>query len=156
MTRGRGRSIGWQLAGLPVLAVIAGACGYVPGLPPAVDMPAGAGHRMSIDQVQQAVQMSVAKDAQALGRVLRPFHVTSLRLVAPFEPVGTAGPDGHASSMTFSTDTTSWVVHAQGTFRDCASTCMTYTEAVLVVDDARGVIVGREADGPMTLDATTR
>ena len=154
MTRRPGRSMASRLAALPIAAVIAGGCGYLPGLPPAVDVPPDAAHRMSIDQVQQAVQMSVAKDAQALGRVLRPFHVTSLRLVAPFEPVGTAGPDGQASSMTFSTDTTSWVVHAEGTFRDCASTCMTYTAAVLVVDDARGVILGREADGPMTLDMT--
>lgn len=142
----------WRLATLPLAAVIAGACGHVPGLPPAVDMPPGVLHRMSVEQVQGTVQASVIKDAEALGRVLRPFHVSSVRLVAPFEPVRSAEPDGQASSMTFSTDTTTWVVHAEGTFRDCASTCSTYEAAVLVVDDARGLIIGRESNGPMTLD----
>lgn len=144
-----------RLAALAVAAVIAAACGYVPGLPPAVDMPPGVLHRMSVEQVQQTVQASVIKDAEALGRMLRPFHVSSVRLVAPFEPVRTAEPDGQASSMTFSTDTTTWVVHAEGTFRDCASTCSTYEAAVVVVDDARGLIVGRDPDGPMTLDPAT-
>ena len=145
----------WRLAALPLAAVIAAACGYVPGLPPAVDIPPGIAHRMSIDQVQQTVQASVVKDAEALGRVLRPFRVTSIRLVAPFEPVSTSDPDGQPSNLTFSTDATSWVVQAQGTFRDCASTCSTYEAAVVVVDDTRGMIVGRDPNGPMTLDPGT-
>ena len=94
-------------------------------------------------------------DAEALGRVLRPFRVTSIRLVAPFEPVATSERDGDPSTLTFSSNTTTWVVQAEGTFRDCASTCLTYEAAVVVVDDARGVIVGRDPDGPMTMDATT-
>ena len=147
------RSFGW-LAALPLAAVIAAACGYVPGLPPAIDIPPGVQHRMSVEQVQETVQASVVKDAQTLGHVLRPFHVSSVRLVAAFEPVRTAEPDGQASSMTFSTDTTTWVVQVEGTFRDCASTCSTYEAAVVVVDDARGLIVGRNANGPMTLDRT--
>ena len=134
------------------MAVMAAACGYLPGLPPAVDMPPGVPHRMSVEQVQQTVQASVVDDAEALGRVLRPFHVSSIRLVAPFEPVRTAEPDGEASSMTFSSDTTTWVVLAEGTFRDCASTCSTYDAAVVVVDDARALIVGRDPNGPMTFD----
>lgn len=146
------RSVLWRLAALPFAAVIVAACGYVPGLPPAVDIPPGVAHRMSVDQVQQTVGASVAKDAAALGRALRPFRVTSIRLVAPFEPVATDDPDGDRSALTFSTDTTTWVVQAEGTFRDCASTCSTYEAAVLVIDDGRGLIVGRDADGPMTLD----
>jgi hypothetical protein len=145
----------WRLAALPLAAVIAAACGHVPGLPPAVEMPPGVLHRMSVEQVQQTVQASVIEDAEALGRVLRSFHVSSVRLVAPFEPVRTAEPDGQASSVTFSTDTTTWIVHAEGTFRDCASTCSTYEAAVVVIDDARGQIVGRDANGPMTLDPGT-
>ena len=109
---------------------------------------------MSVDQVEQTVQASVVKDAEALGRLIRPFRVTSIRLVAPFQPVATAEPDGRPSSLTFSTDTTTWVVHAEGTFRDCASTCSTYDAAVVVVEDARGVIVGRDANGPTTLETT--
>ena len=149
------RPLPWKLAVLTIAAVIVAACGYVPGLPPAVDIPPGVTHRMSVDQVQQTVQASVRADAEALGRVLRPFHVKSIRLVAPFEPVSSNDPDGQPSALTFSTDTTSWVVSAEGTFRDCASTCSTYEAAVIVVDDARGLIVGRDPDGPMTLDATT-
>jgi len=145
----------WRLAALPLAAVIVGACGYVPGLPPAVDIPPGMGHRMSVDQVQQTVQASVVKDAESLGRILRPFHIVSIRLVAPFEPVATTGPDGEPSNISFSTDTTSWVIEAQGTFRDCASTCSTYESAIVVVDDVRGLIVGRNPNGPMTLDSTT-
>ncbi len=141
-----------RLAALTVAAVIAAACGHVPGLPPAVDMPPGVMHRMSVEQVQRTVEAAVINDAEELGRVLRPFHVSSVQLVAPFEPVRTADPDGQASSMTFSTDTTTWVVHAEGTFRDCASTCSTYEAAVVVVDDLRGLIVGRDPIGPMTLD----
>ena len=110
---------------------------------------------MSVDQVEQTVGASVRSDAEALGRVLRPFHVRSIRLVAPFEPVATSEPDGDASSLTFSSNTTTWVVQAEGTFRDCASTCLTYEAAVVVVDDGRGLIVGRDPNGPMTLDATT-
>jgi hypothetical protein len=64
------------------------------------------------------------------------------------------GPDGEPSSLTFSTDTTTWVVHAEGTFRDCASTCSTYDTAIVVVEDGRGVIVARDANGPTTLDLT--
>ena len=94
-------------------------------------------------------------DDEALGRVLRPFRVRSIRLVAPFEPVSSNDPDGQPSALTFSTDTTSWVVQVEGTFRDCASTCLTYEAAVVVIDDGRGVIVGRDPNGPMTLDATT-
>jgi len=142
----------WRLVALPIPAVIVLACGSVPGLPPAVDMAPGVVHRMSVEQVQQTVEASVIKDAETLGRVLRRFHVSSIRLVAPFEPVRTAEPDGQASSITFSTDTTTWVVHAEGTFRDCASTCSTYTAAVVVVDDARGLIVARNPNGPTTLD----
>jgi len=142
----------WRLAALPLAAVLAAACGYVPGLPPAVDIPPGMMHRMSVDQVQQKVHASVVADAEALGRVLRPFRVTSIRLVAPFEPVASSGPDGEPSNVTFSTDTTTWVVRAEGTFRDCASTCSTYEAAVVVVDDLRGLIVGRDPSGPMTLD----
>ena len=110
---------------------------------------------MSLDQVQQTAEASAVHDAAALGRVLRPFRVTSIRLVAPFEPVATDDPDGDPSALTFSTDTTTWVVQAEGTFRDCASTCSTYEAAVLVIDDVRGLIVGRNADGPMTLDSST-
>jgi len=149
------RPLPWKLAVLTIAAVIVAACGYVPGLPPAVDIPPGVTHLMSVDQVQQTVAASVRADAEALGRVLRPFRVTSIRLVAPFEPVSSNDPDGQPSALTFSTDTTSWVVSAEGTFRDCASTCSTYEAAVIVVDDARGLIVGRDPDGPMTLDATT-
>jgi hypothetical protein len=145
----------WKVAALPVATVIVAACGYVPGLPPAVDIPPGVTHRMSVDQVQQTVGASVSADAEALGRVLRPFRVTSIRLVAPFEPVATSERDGDPSTLTFSSNTTTWVVQAEGTFRDCASTCLTYEAAVVVVDDARGVIVGRDPDGPMTMDATT-
>lgn len=145
----------WKLVALAVAAVIAAACGYVPGLPPAVDIPPGVAHRMSVDQVEQTVGASVRADAEALGRVLRPFRVRSIRLVAPFEPVSSNDPDGQPSALTFSTDTTSWVVQVEGTFRDCASTCLTYEAAVVVIDDGRGVIVGRDPNGPMTLDATT-
>ena len=81
---------------------------------------------MSVDQVEQTVEASVVNDAGALGRVIRPFRVTSVRLVAPFQSVATAEPDGRPSTLTFSTDATTWVVHAEGTFRDCASTCSTY------------------------------
>jgi len=83
VTPGPCRSLLWRLAALAVAAVIVAACGYVPGLPPAVDIPPGVAHRMSVDQVQQTVGASVAKDAAALGRALRPFRVTSIRLVAP-------------------------------------------------------------------------
>jgi len=144
----------WKVAALPVAAVIVAACGYVPGLPPAVDIPPGVTHLMSVDQVQQTVAASVRADAEALGRVLRPFRVTSIRLVAPFEPVATSEPDGDPSTLTFSSNTTTWVVQAEGTFRDCASTCLTYEAAVVVIDDGRGLIVGRDPNGPMTLDAT--
>jgi hypothetical protein len=144
----------WRVAALPLAASMAAACGYVPGLPAAVDIPPGVGHRMSVAQVEQTVLASVVKDSEALGRVIRPFRVRSIRLVAPFEPVRTTERDGQLSSLTFSTDTTTWVVHAEGTFRDCASTCSTYSAAVVVVDDGRGLIVGRDANGPMTLDPT--
>ena len=97
------RSVLWRLAALPFAAVIVAACGYVPGLPPAVDIPPGVAHRMSLDQVQQTAEASAVHDAAALGRVLRPFRVTSIRLVAPFEPVATDDPDGDRSALTFST-----------------------------------------------------
>ena len=148
------RSTVWGLAALPLAVVIAAGCGDVPGLPPAVDIPPGVVHRMSVDQVEQIVGAAIAKDAEALGRVLRPFRVRSIRLVAPFEPVASTGPDGGPSALTFSTDTTTWVVNAEGTFRDCASACSTYEAAVVVVDDTRGAIVGRDPNGPMTLDRT--
>jgi hypothetical protein len=56
--------------------------------------------------------------------------------------------------MTFNTDATTWVVQAEGTFRDCASACSTYWAAIIVIEDARGTIVGRHAAGPRTLDQT--
>ena len=135
------------------MAPVAG-CGYVPGLGPAVDVPMGIHHEMSVAEVEQAVRTAVADDARALGRLIRPFRVTSIRLVAPFESVSTPRPDGSPSPMSFSTNTTTWVVEAEGTFRDCASTCSTYSDAVVVVEDGRGTIVGRHANGPMTLDRT--
>jgi hypothetical protein len=137
-----------------LLAAIVTSCGYVPGLGPVVDIPRGLHHEMSVADVEQAVQTAVAVDARALGRVIRPFRVASIRLVAPFEPVSTPRPDASPSSMSFSTNTTTWVVEAEGTFRDCASTCSTYSDAVLVIEDGRGTIVGRHANGPMTLDRT--
>ena len=137
-------------------ALVASGCAYVPGLAPSVEIPAGIGHRMSVGDVEQRVRASVADDAATLGRVIRPFRVTSIRLVAPFERVRTGGADGSPSPLSFSTNTTTWVVHAEGTFRDCASTCATYSAAVLVVDDSGGRIVGRHALGPMTLDETPR
>jgi hypothetical protein len=109
---------------------------------------------MSVRQVEQAVRASVADDAAALGRVIRPLRLISIRLVAPFERVRTGGPDETLSPMSFSTDTTTWVVQAEGTFRDCASTCATYSAAVIVIEDSRGQIVGRHAAGPRTLDRT--
>ncbi len=137
-----------------VLATIVAACGYVPGLGPAVDIPTGLHHEMTVAEVEQAVRTAVADDARDLGRMIRPFRVTSIRLVAPFEPVSTASPDGSPAPMSFSTNTTTWVVEAEGTFRDCASTCSTYSDAVVVIEDGRGTIVGRHANGPMTLDRT--
>lgn len=153
-TGGRGRAT-WSCIGAVVLAsaVVAG-CGYVPGLGPAVDIPTGLPHEMSVAEVEQAVRTAVADDARALGRLIRPFRVTSIRLIAPFQPVSAASPDGSPASMSFSTNTTTWVVEAEGTFRDCASTCSTYSDAVVVVEDGRGEIVGRHANGPMTLDRT--
>ena len=141
--------------GTLVLAItLVAGCGYVPGLGPAVDIPMGVQHEMSVAEVEQAVRSAVADDARALGRLIRPFRVTSIRLVAPFESVSTPRPDGSPSPMSFSTNTTTWVVEAEGTFRDCASTCSTYADAVVVVEDRRGAIVGRHAKGPMTLDRT--
>ena len=110
---------------------------------------------MSVDQVQRTVHAAVAKDSEALGRAIRPFRVVSIRLVAPFEPVRPMTPGGTPSGLTFSTDTTTWVVHAEGTFRDCASACSTYTAAIVVVDDSRGLIVAREAAGPTTVDQSS-
>lgn len=69
-------------------------CGYVPGLGPAVDIPTGVPHEMSVADVEQAVRTAVADDARALGRLIRPFRVTSIRLIAPFQPVSAASPDG--------------------------------------------------------------
>jgi hypothetical protein len=109
---------------------------------------------MSVAEVEQAVRTAVADDARDLGRMIRPFRVTSIRLVAPFEPVSTSSPDGSPAPMSFSTNATTWVVEAEGTFRDCASTCSTYSDAVVVIEDGRGTIVGRHANGPMTLDRT--
>jgi hypothetical protein len=150
----------WQrtsrAAGVVVLATVLVGCGYVPGLAPVVQIPAGVSHEMSVGQVQRAVRTAVADDARELGRLIRPFRVTSIRLVAPFERVDAPAADGRRSPMSFSTNTTTWVVEAEGTFRDCASTCSTYTMAVVVVDDSRGTIVGRHPDGPMTLDRTPR
>jgi hypothetical protein len=80
--------------------------------------------------------------------------VTSIRLVAPFEAVSTSNLDGRPPSVSFSTNTTTWVVEAEGTFRDCASTCSIYAHAVVVIDDDRGTIVGRHANGPTMLDPT--
>jgi hypothetical protein len=137
-----------------VFAAIVSGCGYVPGVGPAVDIPTGLRHEMSVADVERAVRIASADDARALGRLIRPFRVTSIRLVAPFEPVSTSSPDGTPSTMSFSTNTTTWVIEAEGTFRFCASTCSTYSEAVVVIDDRRATIVGRHANGPMTLDRT--
>lgn len=148
MTRRRSlRSLVWIL----VATAIVGGCGYVPGLGPAVEIPGGVGHRMSVGDVEQTIRANVASDVVATGRQIRPFRVVSIRLVAPFERVHPTPPDG-GSTMSFSTNTTTWVVRAEGTFRDCASTCATYSSALLVVEDARGVIVGREPAGPASLD----
>ena len=88
----------------------------------------------------------------AVGRQIRPFRVVSIRLVAPFERVHQMRSEGE-STMSFSTNTTTWVVHAEGTFRDCASTCAIYWAAILVVEDARGAVVGRDPAGPTSLEA---
>ena len=155
MFRSPRRSPWWRLAALLLAGAVVAACGHVPGLPPAVDIPPGVVHRMSVDQVERTVQAAVVTDAKALGRAIRPFRVVSIRLVAPFEPVRTVTPSGTPSDLTFSTDTTTWVVHAEGTFRDCATACSTYTAAIVVVDDRRGLIVAREAAGPRRLDQSS-
>lgn len=143
-------------AGLVLAAAVVSACGYVPGLGPTVEIPAGLDHRMSVGQVEGTIRAAVAIDAAALRREIRPFRLLSIRLVAPFERVRTSAADTAPSTMSVSTDTTTWVVRAEGTFRDCASTCSTYWSAVVVVDDSRGHIVGRHAAGPMTLDQADR
>ena len=153
-THARRRASRARLVGLGLAVGIVAGCGHVPGLGPAVDIPVGLPHEMSVTEVGRTVRTAVADDARALGRLIRPLRVTSIRLVAPFQPVSTASPDGSPSPMSFSTNTTTWVVEAEGTFRDCASTCSTYTDAVVVIEDGRGTIVGRHATGPMTLDRT--
>jgi hypothetical protein len=133
------------------MALVCG-CGYVPGFGPSVDIPSGLVHRMSVAQVEQTVRADVAADVVAVGREIRPFRVVSIRLVAPFERVRPTPADDGPTTMSFSTNTATWVVQAEGTFRDCASTCATYWAAILVVEDARGVIVGRDPAVPTTLD----
>ena len=137
----------WAGLGLAI-AVISG-CGYVPALGPSVEIRGGVAHRMSLAQVEQTVRANVTADVLAVGREIRPFRVVSIRLVAPFERVRPSAAE--ASTMSFSTNTTTWVVRAEGTFHDCASTCAVYSAAILVVEDARGVIVGRDPAGPTTL-----
>jgi hypothetical protein len=134
------------------LALLAG-CGHVPGLGPTIEIPNGVAHLMSVGQVERSARAVVASDVQALGRQIRPFRLLSIRLVAPFERVGSAEPGRDSPGMSFSTNTTTWVVLAEGTFRDCASTCATYWAATLVIEDARGTIVGRHPAGPTSLDA---
>ena len=107
---------------------------------------------MSVGEVERTIRATVATDAAALRREIRPFRLLSIRLVAPFERVRTFRADDEPSTLSFSTNATTWVVRAEGTFRDCASTCSTYWSAVVVVDDTRGQIIGRHAAGPMTLD----
>ena len=137
----------WAGLGLAI-AVISG-CGYVPALGPSVEIRGGVAHRMSLAQVEQTVRANVTADVLAVGREIRPFRVVSIRLVAPFERVRPRAAE--ASTMSFSTNTTTWVVRAEGTFHDCASTCAVYSAAILVVEDARGVIIGRDPAGPTTL-----
>ena len=148
----RRRSLARSLTWLGVAAAVVAGCGYVPGLGPAVDIPGGVAHRMSIGDVEQTIRANVAADVVAVGRQIRPFRVVSIRLVAPFERVHQMRSEGE-STMSFSTNTTTWVVHAEGTFRDCASTCAIYWAAILVVEDARGAVVGRDPAGPTSLEA---
>jgi len=147
---------GWSSwAGLGLVVALVGGCGSVSGLGPTVEIPGGLAHRMSVAQVEQTVRAEVASDVVAVGREIRPFRVVGIRLVAPSERVRPTGADGR-STLSFSTNTTTWVVRAEGTFRDCASTCATYWAAILVVEDARGVIVGRDPAGPTTLETGRR
>jgi hypothetical protein len=146
----RSRCLG--LGQLGLAAAILGACGYLPGFGPTLEIPGDVAHRMSVAEVEQAIRVAVADDVAAVGREIRPFRLMSVRLVAPFERVKPAVDEDAGSTMSFSTNTTTWVVRAEGTFRDCASTCATYWDAVLVVEDVRGLIVAREPAGPTTLD----
>lgn len=144
------------LGRLGLAAAILGACGYLPGFGPTLEIPGDVAHRMSVAEVEQTIRVAVADDVAAVGREIRPFRLVSVRLVAPFERVKPAVGEDAASMMSFSTNTTTWVVRAEGTFRDCASTCATYWAADLVVEDARGRIVARQPAGPTTLDSISR
>ena len=63
----RRRSLARSLTWLGVAAAVVAGCGYVPGLGPAVDIPGGVAHRMSIGDVEQTIR-AIA------GRTIHAFH----------------------------------------------------------------------------------